>query len=187
MFTQILPKPTIPQVPGNGGQCVIDINGQGYRHTEIQRWEAMGTSAPNTMGPGMLIPMNWTITGNGYYEQLPPNADLQIWTISGSHPVHVQLIIPNSSPNDLIFQPFEQPVSITGALQGTQQKWTNGMANPPGYLGNTRQEYPYGTTIVGAAQMNPIMEAVAPVNPFPGYAQPGGSTGTVTCQWHVMR
>jgi hypothetical protein len=187
MFTPLLPRPTIPPPPSNGGQCVIDINGQGYRHTEVQRWEAMGTSAQNTMGPGMLIPMNWTITGNGYYEQLPPNADLQIWTISGSHPVHVQLIIPNSSPNDLIFQPFEQPVSITGALQGTQQKWTNGMANPPGYLGNTRQEYPYGTTIVGAAQMNPIMEAVAPVNPFPGYAQPGGSTGTVTCQWHVMR
>jgi hypothetical protein len=138
----------------------------------------------------MLIPMNWTITGNGYYEQLPPNADLQIWTISGSHPVHAQLIIPNSSPNDLIFQTFEQPVSITGALQGTQQKWTNGMANPPGSIGNTRAEYAYGHTIVGGAHTNPIKDMQAPVT-VGGYSQPGDKsrmiTTNVSCTWTVMR
>jgi hypothetical protein len=179
------PPPPIPDLPSNGGRCIIDNNGPGYRHTEIQVWVATGQSVPNANGPGMLIPMNWTITGNGYYDQLTPgNEDVQRWTIAGSAPVHAN-VTPIGS--DLIFQPFESAVSITGALQGTQQKWTNGMANPPGPIGNTRQEYPYGTTVSGAAQTNQIVEMVAPVNPFPGYAQPGGVRGSVICQWNVMR
>ncbi len=39
--------PQVQAAPANGGQCVIDLAGPGYRDVEVQRWEVTG---PPTMG-----------------------------------------------------------------------------------------------------------------------------------------
>ena len=64
-------EPAIPSPPSNGGQCVIDIQGQvndsqmiaSYRQKEIQRWVVTGPPVPSA--PGKLYPMEWSTTGIG--------------------------------------------------------------------------------------------------------------------------
>jgi hypothetical protein len=196
MLMQIIPKPLIPTMaPNNGGLCVMDLSGQdmhsNYRHTEIHQWIATGPSVMNPMGAGSLIPMNWTITGNGYLEELPAVAggttNLRIWTISGGRGVHINLVVIGGN---LLFHPSEPAASVVGTLHEHQQQWIGGVAQTPGDSTGGWSEIDYGITLTGQANANPISVSTytPPVQALKGYSQQGMVTGTVTCQWNnVMR
>jgi hypothetical protein len=189
MVTDIIPKPPILPPPTNGGQCVIDKSGTdqtggAWRHTEIHRWDrAMGQSVPNTMGPGILIPMNWTFTGNGYYERSGMTSDVRIWTISGAQGVHARVV--DQSVGDLLFGPFEVADTILGTLREHQQQWIGGVAQTPGDSTGTRSEIAYGTTLTLKANANPIVAPAYQIS-VQSYALPGVML-TANCQWNVMR
>src|SRR6185437_9702702 len=79
------PVPGAP--PANGGQCVIDISGPGYRHVEIQRWVVTGP--PTAVQTGTGYPMQWTLQGAGGSETLSAGGghsqvSIRSWTLSGS-------------------------------------------------------------------------------------------------------
>jgi hypothetical protein len=108
----------------------MDLSGQdmhsNYRHTEIHQWITTGPSVMNPMGAGSLIPMNWTITGNGYLEELPAVAggttNLRIWTISGGRGVHINLVVIGGN---LLFHPSEPAASVVGHFMSINN---NGLA-----------------------------------------------------------
>lgn len=183
--------PTPPSPPGNGVQCVIDIKdmtGQGYRYTEIQRWEVTGPAAGTTTDK--LFPMKWSTTGSGFLHEGNPAGTARdaSWGISGTRVTDLRV---QQLQTGWGVQPNNVQTVIAGGLVGTQQQTINGTPRTPGVVGTSadefRSHFPINapgqpTQIVGTAQFT-----VGPGGDIPtlGFQKPASVAGIVNCQWHL--
>jgi WSC domain len=188
-----LVPPQILPLPANGGQCVINLAGPGYRDVEVQRWEVTG---PPTMGTnGLLYPMQWTVNGGGRSVQVTTAGTdttilVRAWTMTGSSPVNYIAII-RAGDGALLFH--ETSTSVSGSLsEKAQQQFLDGVPQkssmgPPGpwpeYLNPLLLTMP-NATVISSTQTT----AVDPMTAVPNaYARLPGTSGTISCSWNVIR
>jgi hypothetical protein len=186
------PKPVMPP-PANGGQCVINASGPGYRHFEVQTWVVNGkTMPPGANGP--VYTMQWTVDGGGASEQATTASNgtrstttilIRSWKISGGAAVsYVATALP-SGP--LLFHEY------SGAGHGTvtedpQRKYIDGVLQTPGQAQTgTWLENSTSTSVAPPipATITYTTNAAAAAGNL--YAALSGSSGTVSCTWNVVR
>src|SRR5262249_16575175 len=142
--------------PSNGGQCVISVTAQGYRHTEIQRWAITGP--PVATGANKLYPVTWSTSGSGVIHTT--NGSLvrdASWQIAASGNVHFPSQIIASTGKRMVKQQ-EAGLSPFGALNGWQQQTDSNGPKPPGTLSAQRWEFGYPAFIRDPAETH-ITEA----------------------------
>jgi WSC domain len=179
--------PPVPAPPANGGQCVTDVQGPGYRHFEIQTWTVSGPPVPLANG-GKQYPMYWNSTGRGAYRAVNgAQTDLTTWILKGGSAVTYQTT-PIASDGNLNFA--EVSNAGTATIQAMQQQFISGIPQTPGRTGGYWGEFPH--PVVFAPPLNPSnlvaqQTFTADYNHKFGYVQPAAAGGTVVCTWNVIR
>ena len=179
------PMPALP--PGNGGVCVADVTGPGYRHVEIQQWTVNGMPTTDASG-NRFYPMIWSVTGAGAKEEVSASgthsqADIRSWSMSGGAAVSYRAATISTG---LLFN--QQSTFATAPFKETQSMYIDGVPQTPGTQSASWPEFPDSITL----QPSPTLIAatqtftVNDTNRY-GYAQPPGASGTITCTWHVTR
>lgn len=176
--------PAIPPAPANGGQCVIDIHGNGYRHTEIQRWEVTGP--PVASAPGKLYPVQWSTSGTGssHTSNGTQRRDAT-WTILAAQPVHFRALI-RASDGKLLLQQSETQVRVVHGITGSQQVTISGTPQQPGILDSQASEFMYPAMVAPGNATEITETRQFPLAGALGFEQPGAATGTITCQWRFV-
>jgi hypothetical protein len=186
------PKPVMPP-PSNGGQCVINASGPGYRHFEVQTWVVNGKSMPAGAN-GPVYSMQWTVDGGGASQQVSTASNgtrstttilLRSWKISGGAAVsYVATQLPSGA---LLFHEYSAAGNGT-VTEDPQRKYIDGVLQTPGQA----QSGPWAehSTSASIAMPNPTTITYSSTVPTAGgtvFAALAGTSGTVTCSWNVVR
>jgi WSC domain len=186
-----VPPPVAPP-PADGGQCVIDLSGPGYRDFEVQRWEVSG---PSTMGiNGPVYPMNWTVNGSGRSLQVTTAGSdttilVRAWSMSGGGPVGY--IATNNADHSVYFHENSTPGSAS-LTEAPQQKFIDGVlqassATPPAGWGELQNNASFAAPVAAVLAFSTLI-SVDPMHPTPSaYGNPSAASGTIACTWNVVR
>jgi len=184
--------PVAPAPPANGGQCLINIGGPGYRHSELHRWTVTG---PPMMAPtGKQYPLTWTVSGSGASESVttsPGHSQVLIrsWTLSGSHAVTYQARLSNgtftfaeaTTPASGQLQEAPQRQYIDGALQTPRM-------NTPGSSAEYSASASMSAQALGPVAFSTNVMVNASMGGFPApYAAHAGWAGTIQCTWNLLQ
>ena len=172
--------PPAPPFPSNGGQCIMDVSGPGYRHYEVQTWVVTGprTGDPNTVA---TYPMTWSTIGQGAFHE---TSGVRAWHISGGASVVYRTTVIASNKHLLLGQ---QSTLGQATLTETQTKIDNGAPRTPTTTTGSWSEYQ--APGIDVAPMPTLPPVIATMQTFTTqtYAAPGGTSGTVNCKWNVIR
>jgi hypothetical protein len=191
--------PPAPPMPQNGGQCVINVTGPAYQHSEVQTWTVVGMPMPLATG-ATLFTMTWNVTGGGRKQDMTSSGGQTMlndrtWTIdmaslppANTPPVTTvgyQARILNG-----VMTWGEQSPQGAGALHDHQQQYIDGIAQTPGTQSGQYLEWKpggaYNFPVNPAAIAGTYTVSVDDAHPY-GYARRPGSTGTISCKWNVAR
>ena len=184
--------PSAPAPPANGGQCVVNLGGPGYRHSELHRWTVTGP--PTMASTGKQYPLIWTVTGSGASEALTIGGKdsqtlIRSWTVSGSQPVTYQARLSNG-----VLSFAESTTPASGQLvEAPQRQYIDGVLQQPGMAtAGSSTEYTVKATI-SAQGLVPIAFStnLAVSASMGGYAPPhaavAGWSGTIQCNWNLLQ
>ena len=185
--------PTTPSPPANGGQCVIDIQGQldngqikaTYRQIEIQQWVVSTT--PMQVGAKKIYPVQWTTIGSGekHEDNLVGTKIDWAWNISGARATQLEAQKIASTGNWLI-----QLVgtAMPSGVLGTQLQTVTGTPpQQPVQIDVLANAFGY-PSIAASGTLTQIAESkqfAVPANYNWGISRPAYATGTVRCQWNL--
>jgi hypothetical protein len=187
-----VPPPVAPP-PADGGQCIVDLTGPGYRDFEVQRWEVSGPATPGINGP--VYPMNWTVSGSGRSLQVTTAGKdttilVRAWTMSGGGPVGY--IATNDADGSVVFH--ENSAAGSGMrTEWPQQQFMDGVLQAVSPTPATASWSELQNTASFAAPVPAVMAfstliTVDPTHPTSSaYANTSGASGTIACTWNVVR
>jgi hypothetical protein len=179
--------PPVPPPPSNGGQCVTDVNGPGYRHFEIQTWTVSGPPILLPNG-GKQYPMYWNSTGLGAYREIAGSqVNIITWILKGASPVTYQTTL-IASDGHLNF--IEQSKAGTATIQVSQQQFISGVPQTPGMSVGYWGEFPHPANLAPPLNPSTLVDQqtfMVDYNHKIAYTQPAAAGGTVICTWNVIR
>lgn len=181
-----------PALPTNGGYCLINLSGPGYRHSELHSWTVSGSP---TMAPtGKQYPLTWTVSGSGASASFQSSAGhsqtlIRSWTVSGSQPVTYQARLSNGT---LSFAEWTTPAS--GQLQEAPgRQYIDGVLQSPNMsVAGSSTEYSVRASIPAQGLAPIVFSTSATVNASMGgyqvpHAAVSGWSGTVACTWNLVQ
>ncbi len=184
-------------VPGWGGAaaqarwsgsatCTISVTGQGYQHSETQKWQISGPTS--VRGSFQFVPSRWTDTGSGssHVTQGDQSRDIT-WTVKAAAPGKFQFVVRASDGKLLIGQANAQ-LRVQNGITGTQQVTIGGVEQTPGPVGLEAFETqlppivtsPTRVTVSGSM---PPTRVAGSFGPF----QPGAASATKSCSWRFTK
>ena len=132
-------------VPGSGGaapsshgwsgsaSCTITVTGQGYQHSETQKWQISGPTS--LRGSFQLVPSRWTDTGGGSSRATEGNQTRTItWTVNAAAAGQFQFFV-RASDSKLVIGQSNAQLRVRNGITGKQQVTIGGVAQTPAAVG----------------------------------------------------
>ncbi len=183
--------------PGSGGavassgwsgsaSCTIAVSGQGYEHSETQRWQVSGLT--KARGSFEFVPSSWTDTGGGSSQVTQGDQTRKIaWNVKASSAGQFKFFV-RASDGKLVIGQANAQLRVPNGITGTQQVTIGGVAQTPGAveLEAFETELPPITAARTSTRVSgslPVTMVKGSFGPF----QPGTATVTKRCSWRFAK
>ena len=168
-------------------ECKLNVQSAGYAHTETQTWKLTG-GAPTLQGAIEVYPANWSVTGQGTTQRTASVQALAAsWNSSVPSLNAPMAIFVRASDNRLVIKSFHSQLVANGAVSGTRQVSSPGIAPAQSSLQLAVSEWTLpviedaGTsTSVNGSGTVPIAGTQMPL-------QVAGAAGTASCTWSFSK
>lgn len=166
--------------------CTITVSGQGYQHTETQRWQLSGPTS--LRGSFQLVASRWTDTGSGSSQVTQGDQTRDItWTVKAAAAGQFRFFV-RASDDKLVAGQSNAQLRVANGITGRQQVTIAGVAQTPGPVGLEAFETqlppilagPTSHTVSGSMPTTTVHGSFAPF-------QPASATVTKRCSWRFAR
>jgi hypothetical protein len=163
--------------------CTIRISGQGYQHSETQKWQVNGPTS--VRGAFKLVPSHWTDAGSGssHVTQGDQTRDIT-WTVKAAEPGQFQFVV-RASDGKLVVGQANAQLRAASGITGTQRLTIGGVKQTPGPVDLEAFETQL-PPIVAAGSSRSVSGSTGPttVKGSFGPFQPAAASVTKSCSWH---
>jgi hypothetical protein len=166
--------------------CTISVSGQGYQHSETQKWEVSG---PTTIrGAFKLVPSHWTDTGSGSSHQAQGDQTNDItWTVKAAATGRFQFVA-RASDGKLVIGQANAQLRVAGGITGRQKQTISGVPQTPGPVNLEAFETQLPPIVVSASSTH-VSGSMPPTVQHGSFGpfQPAAARVTKSCSWSFSR
>jgi len=192
-FLALMTAPALCQnaaidAPWSGSaQCQINVQGQGYMHSETHTWTLTG-GQPSVQGAIRVHPATWKVTGQGSFTRTQGTQTLSgQWTTSATQANAPIAIFVRASDGRLILKSWHAQLRAAGGVTGTQQQTINGIPQSQVPISAEAFEWAVPVSDSSAASTQIRGSSSIATRGAVGPMQPGGSKGTAVCTWQFSK
>jgi len=166
--------------------CTITVAGQGYQHSETQRWQVSGPT--RVRGAFQLVPSSWTDTGSGssHVTQGDQTRDIT-WTVNAAAAGKFQFVV-RASDGKLIIGQANAQLRARNGITGEQKLTVGDAEQTPGPV-NLEAFETQLPPIVAAGTSRSVSGSTGPATVKGAFApfQPATATVTKRCSWRFAK